>query len=85
VVRNDFSPRDLERVLVVSSQVPENRETSDGPLFLDFGSVRAVWGHVCVLCTAAGRPVLVLLAVVPLVAVLPVRPRGSGRVSVSPS
>jgi hypothetical protein len=81
---DDFSLRDPERVLVVSGQVPEIRATSGGPL-LDFGSMRAVWGLACVLCTVSGRPVLGLLAVALLVAVLPLRSRGSGRVLVAPS
>ncbi|REH29603.1 hypothetical protein BCF44_12430 [Kutzneria buriramensis] len=41
-----------------------------------------MWGFVCVLAAAGGHPVLGVLAVALLVAVLPLRSRVSGRVSV---
>jgi len=41
-----------------------------------------MWGLVCVLCAAGGHPVLGVLAVALLVAVLPLRSRLRGRVSV---
>jgi hypothetical protein len=41
-----------------------------------------MWGLVCALCAAGGHPVLGVLAVVLLVAVLPLRSRVRGRASV---